>query len=160
MAFLCCSSLSCDREGPPRPVNGNGVEHCRIVQVYDGDTIKLDSGETVRLVGIDTPEMHPEPEECATEAFQYTQTMALDRDCYLVYNTSAGDSIDIYGRTLAFVHILPDSLCLNVEIVRAGWSEDWDAFPVRSDYEGMFESAEQEAIAQGRGIWNSILNCE
>ncbi len=29
-----------------------------VTRVIDGDTLKLESGERVRLIGIDTPEMH------------------------------------------------------------------------------------------------------
>jgi micrococcal nuclease len=157
-------AMSCDRSvrpNPPNPNDDEGITY-RIVDVIDGDTVRLDDGQTIRLVGIDTPEMNHggTPEPCAVEAKEYTRSNALYRYCYLIYNTSVGDSIDYYGRTLAFVHILPDSLCLNVEIVRAGWSEDWDSYPVRWDYEVLFEAAETEAIAAGRGIWNISANCE
>lgn len=159
--------LSCERAIDPNPPNNNGtVDSSRtylIVHVRDGDTIELDDGEAIRLVGIDTPEMNygdGAPDPCAQEATDYTTAAALNKRCYLVYNTSVGDSIDYFGRTLAFVHILPDSQCLNVEICRAGWSEDWDAYPVRSDYECQFEEAEAEAIAANRGIWDAANNCE
>ena len=155
---------ACDRgaTSPPPSNNGNGNGEgitYRIVDVYDGDTIELDDGQTIRLVGIDTPEMSP-IEPCAEEAKTYTRTASLYKDCYLIYNTSVGDSIDIFGRTLAFVHILPDSSCLNIEIVRDGWSEDWDNYPVRGDYEALFEEAESQAIAADRGIWDPGDNCE
>ena len=159
---------ACDRgaTSPPPSNNGNGNGNgngegiiYRIVDVYDGDTIELDDGQAVRLVGIDTPEMGPQ-EPCAQEAKDYTEANSLYKDCYLIYNTSVGDSIDPYDRTLAFVHILPDSFCLNIEIVRAGWSEDWDNYPVRSDYEVLFEDAEAEAIAADRGIWDPGENCD
>lgn len=158
--------MSCDRGSsadPPGP-NGNGDEGIKyeIVDVIDGDTIELDDGQHVRLVGIDTPEMNfgGTPEPCAVEATNYATSIALHEDCYLVYNTSVGDSIDPYGRTLAFVHILPDSSCMNIEICRAGWSEDWDSYPVRSDYESQFETAEAEARAADRGIWDESANCD
>lgn len=166
LLVISLATMSCDRSVPPNPPapdddEDEGITY-RITNVRDGDTIELDDGQAVRLVGIDTPEMNygGTPEPCATEATEFTQSIALYRYCYLVYNTSVGDSIDFYGRTLAFVHILPDSLCLNVEIVRAGWSEDWDSYPVRNDYEVQFNAAETEAIAAGRGIWNISANCE
>lgn len=164
LIIIALLALSCDRSASSNPPNGNddeGISY-QIVDVKDGDTIELDDGQTIRLVGIDTPEMNygGMPEPCAVEAKAYTQSTALFEDCYLVYNTSVGDSIDPYGRTLAFVHLLPDSSCLNVEICRAGWSEDWDSYPVRSDYEVQFEAAEAEAIAAERGIWDISANCD
>jgi len=156
---------ACDRGAASPPPSNNSTDETityRVIDVYDGDTIELDDGQTVRLVGINTPEMNygGTPEPCAQEATDYTTAVSLYKDCYLVYNTSVGDSIDPYDRTLAFVHILPDSFCLNIEIVRAGWSEDWDYYPVRSDYEVLFEEAEAEAIAAGRGIWDPGENCD
>jgi len=153
---------ACDkpvREGPAPSVQ---PESRQIIDIIDGDTIILDGDEHVRLVGINTPEMNygGTPEPCAIEATNFTDSLANGKDCYLVYNVSVGDSLDTYGRTLAFVHLLPDSCCLNVEICRAGWSEDWDSFPVRSDYEVLFEDAEDEAIAAGNGIWNQEENCD
>lgn len=153
-------AAACDDDGNNPPDNSG--DSYRIVDVKDGDTIDLDDGQTIRLVGIDTPEMNygGTPERCAQEATDFTTENALGEDCYLVYNTTVGDSIDYYGRTLAFVHLLPDSSCLNVEIVRAGWSEDWDEYPVRADYELLFEEAESEAIAEERGIWDPYDNCD
>ncbi len=163
IAFL--AALSCERSPVPTPPSNDGDEDSTshlIVDVKDGDTIELDDGQVVRLVGIDTPEMNygGSPEPCAVEAKNYCELNALNKRCYLVYNIPIGDSLDIYGRTLAFVHILPDSLCLNIEVTRAGWSPDWDSYPVRSDYEELFEQAEAEAVAAGRGIWDSEHNCE
>ncbi|MCK5833500.1 thermonuclease family protein [bacterium] len=160
------TSIQCDRAAGSDPPSSNGGNDDSttylIVDVKDGDTIELDNAETIRLVGIDTPEMNygSTPEPCAVEATEYTETSALGKRCYLVYNIPVGDSLDIYGRTLAFVHILPGSTCLNIEICRAGWSEDWDSFPVRSDYELQFEQAETEAMNADRGIWDTTNNCD
>lgn len=164
LIILSLLTMSCDRSANSDPPHNNGEEGVtyEIIDIIDGDTIELDDGQTIRLVGIDTPEMNygGTPEPCAVEAKAFTQSAALYQDCYLVYNTSVGDSIDPYGRTLAFVHILPDSSCLNIEIVRNGWSEDWDSYPVRSDYETQFEAAEDEAVAADRGIWDISANCD
>jgi micrococcal nuclease len=165
-SFVLLSILSCERStnGDPPSNNDDGDDSTSylIVDVRDGDTIELDDGQAIRLVGINTPEMNfgGTPEPCAQEATDFTTAEAQAKRCYLVYNTPVGDSIDYYGRTLAFVHILPDSQCLNVEVCRAGWSDDWDDYPVRSDYECQFEEAEEEAIAADRGIWDSYHNCE
>ncbi|MBN2543969.1 thermonuclease family protein [bacterium] len=160
LILLVCFAAGCRDTGPSIIDNNGGFEIREIIYVIDGDTIILDENETIRLVGIDTPEMSPNPPEvCAEEAKEFTYALANGKECYLVYNTSVGDSIDYYGRTLGFVHLLPDSACLNVEIVRFGWSDDWDAYPVREDYEELFEEAEEEAIEEGRGIWDPEENC-
>ena len=40
----------------PQPLPSEGP--FRIIRVLDGDTIILDNGETVRLIGVDAPEIH------------------------------------------------------------------------------------------------------
>ena len=153
--------LGCERNIPP-VIPNNNIIYRRVKRVVDGDTIVLDGNEYVRLVGVNTPEMnYPSgpPELCATEATAFTDSLTDGKDCYLVYNTSVGDSLDRYGRTLAFVHILPDSVCLNVEIVRAGWSMVYDKYPIRPDYKELLHSAESEAEENGRGLWNPAENC-
>lgn len=152
---------SCDRVASPTPPNNNAYIIRRIIDIIDGDTIILNGGERVRLVGVNTPEMNSggSPEPCAVEAKSFTHSRANNRDCYLVYNTSVGDSLDYYHRTLAFVHILPDSSCLNIEIVRNGWSEFYDNYPVRADYAARLASAETAAANAGLGIWNPSVNC-
>jgi len=161
IAFLFSA---CDHSPTANPPNGEPDNLRTIIDVIDGDTVKLDGGETVRLVGVDTPEMNSTspnpPEPCAPEATAFTDSCANGHKCYLVYNTSVGDSVDWYGRTLAFVHLWPESTCLNVEIVRYGWSLDWDDYPVRTDYEVLFEDAEVIAAAAHRGIWNPTENCD
>jgi len=152
--------LSCERNIPPVIPDSRIVRHVK--RVVDGDTVVLDGDEYIRLVGVNTPEMNypsGQPELCAPEATAFVDSLAGGKDCYLVYNTSVGDSLDRYGRTLAFVHILPDSICLNVEIVRAGWSMVYDEYPIRPDYEELLRSAEGEAEENGRGLWNPTENC-
>jgi len=165
LAILIIPALfsACNRtaESPPPQDNDEDTPIFVVVDVKDGDTIELDDGRLVRLVGIDTPEMNygGTPEPCAIEAKEFAVEFSQGKSCYLVTNAPVGDAIDGYGRTLAFVHILPDSACMNVEIVRAGWSIAWDRYPIRSDYWNRLAIAEGEASADGRGIWDAENNC-
>ena len=42
--------------GLPGPLPTGGTVTTTVTRVVDGDTVKLSNGETVRLIGIDTPE--------------------------------------------------------------------------------------------------------
>lgn len=130
----------------------------RIKEVIDGDTIILENGRHVRLLGIDTPEMHYEspesPEPYAIAAKNFTDSLASNKKCLLEFDT-VGDTVDSYGRLLAFVFLLPDSTFLNAKIVERGYSEVFDEYPFKEEYEGLFYRLEEEARDKARGMWEN-----
>lgn len=84
---------------PPEPVAGP-------IRVIDGDTVRLSSGEIIRLYNIDAPETH-EP-RCPAEASAGARATAIVRG--LLANgpvtisrcePATGRCADRYGRTLA-----------------------------------------------------------
>ena len=120
--------------------------------VVDGDTLVLEGGERVRLIGVDTPEtVHPSKpvEQFGREASDFTKRMAQGKRVRIELDPE-GDTRDRYGRTLAYV-ILPDGRSLNLEIVRHGYSYAYS----RSPFSRMedFWAAEEEAREKGRGLW-------
>src|SRR3990167_5088556 len=44
--------------GIPTPYASISAELVKVVRAVDGDTIKLETGQTVRYIGIDAPELH------------------------------------------------------------------------------------------------------
>ena len=123
---------------------------CRTV--IDGDTIKLDDGERVRLIGIDTPEKddrRPEIRQLAAAATDFTRRLCLRRAIRLEYDSERRDR---HGRTLAYV-FLEDGTFVNAEIVRQGYGFAYTRFPFR--YLEEFRAYEREARAAGRGLWAS-----
>jgi endonuclease YncB( thermonuclease family) len=70
-----------------------------VTRVVDGDTIDLDNGQTVRLVGIDTPERG----QCGyTEAGKNLTRLVLNKRVRL---TVSDEDQDRYGRLLRYVNI-------------------------------------------------------
>ena len=67
--------------------------------VIDGDTIRLDTGETVRLIGIDAPELSQPGGELSRQYLAQMilgKKITLDRGC---------EDRDKYNRLLRFVYI-------------------------------------------------------
>ncbi|HHU92043.1 MAG TPA: hypothetical protein GXZ20_02745, partial [Halanaerobiaceae bacterium] len=65
------------------------LEQVRINFIYDGDTVRTDTGEKIRLLGVDAPEMNwgeGEPDFYAWEAFEYTKEILLGQLVYLEYD--------------------------------------------------------------------------
>jgi micrococcal nuclease len=135
-------------EPPARPVLAPVTRLC--VRVVDGDTLELDGGERVRLIGVDTPEtVDPRRpvQYFGKEASAFTRRLAQGKTVRLEFDQ---DTQDRYGRTLAYVY-LPDGAFLNAEIIRQGYGHAYTRFPFR--YQAEFLALEREAREQGRGLW-------
>jgi micrococcal nuclease len=120
------------------------------VRVIDGDTILLDGGERVRLIGVDTPELHREGtpvQYYAREAKAFTARLVEHRRVGLAYDRERHDR---YGRTLAYVY-LEDGTFVNLEIVRRGFGLAYTRFPFR--FMDQFRAAERAAREAGAGLW-------
>lgn len=116
-----------------------------VARIVDGDTVQLSSGETVRLVGINTPERNqPFYDDAKSFADQLLreQPVRVETDV---------EPRDRFGRTLGYL-FLPDGTFANLEIVRNGFAQAWNIEP-NSRYRVQFEQAEAEARTAERGIW-------
>lgn len=126
-----------------------------VTRVVDGDTIKVQIGrktETVRLIGVDTPEsVHPERpvEYFAKEASAFTKRMALGQRVRLEDDAECTNR-DKYQRLLRYVY-LPNGKLLNGEIIRQGYGFAYTKYPFSRMDE--FRKLERKAREKGRGLW-------
>ena len=130
----------------------------RVERVVDGDTIVVDlaSGrETVRLIGIDTPEsVDPrQPVECfGKEASARTSTLLpAGTRVRLVRDVEPRDR---YDRLLAYVYRLPDELFVNLVLVDDGYAVPL-TYPPNVAHTDEFVEAAAEAREAGRGLWSA-----
>lgn len=122
-----------------------------VVKIIDGDTLRLHTGTTVRLVGVDTPESkHPRKpvEFWAREATAALRTLALGQQVRIEYYERARS--DKYGRTLAYLY-LADGRMVNAELVRIGAGFAYTNYPFR--YLDRFVALEAQARAVRAGMW-------
>jgi micrococcal nuclease len=115
-----------------------------VSKIIDGDTIKLQNGDKVRLLGINTPEMGQPYYEEATDRLKELiegKTVALEKDI---------EDKDQYERLLRYIYI--DDTFVNLEMVREGYANVYLISP-KTKYSDEFEKAEEEAKIAGRGIW-------
>lgn len=78
-------------------------ERGRVVRVIDGDALVLNTGQSVRLVGLEAPALRPrgrEPDCYAVEASRTLEDMVMGREVQLYY---PGLTRDRYDRALAHV---------------------------------------------------------
>lgn len=123
-----------------------------VVRVVDGDTLLIDGGERVRLLGIDTPETrHPKlpPEPFGREATEFTTQAIEGKIVHLEFDI---ERYDDYGRILAFVFL--DGVMLNEQLVAAGLATAEPQYHYRGDYKKRLVAAEQSAQFNRLGIWS------
>lgn len=128
-----------------------------VVSVVDGDTINVRMGgrvESVRLIGIDTPEMKTQERtaQCfGPEASAAARGLLAGKAVRLEFDASQGRR-DRYGRLLAFVWV--DDVHINEWLVRQGYAREFTySAPYR--YQAEFKAAEAEARAAQRGLWSA-----
>ena len=121
-----------------------------VVRVIDGDTLELDGGERVRLIGVDAPESQDfgrGKEVCGREATNFVRRMVADQRVRLAYDWQRYDNTRS-KRTLAYVY-LEDGTFLNAEIIRQGYAHAYRKFHYR--YKEEFLRHELEAHEEQRG---------
>ena len=128
----------------------------KVTNVVDGDTVKLNiSGtvETIRLIGIDTPEIvHPsKPVECfGVEASNKAKAVLSGTSVSLETDSSQGTQ-DKYGRLLGYI-ILSDGTNFNKMMIEQGYAYEY-TYATPYKYQSAFKAAEQTARASGAGLW-------
>lgn len=128
----------------------------KVTRVIDGDTFVLETGQTVRLIGIDTPELHHprKPVGCfAVEANNQLINLILNKSVRLEKDVSETDR---YGRLLRFVY-LSDNTFVNDVLVRQGYALA-ATFPPDVKFSPQFIEAEREARDSNRGLWSACNN--
>ena len=118
----------------------------RVSRIVDGDTVVLSTGERVRYIGMDTPELSPLA-PFAKEATEANRQLVEGKTVRLEKDVSETDR---YGRLLRYVWV--DSTMVNLELVRRGLAEA-KAYPPDVRYQVLLDAAEAKAKLAGRGMW-------
>ena len=127
-----------------------------VERVVDGDTIIVNvnnATETVRLLGIDTPEKPggPRPAECfGTDASAYIEELLPAGEVVLL--TRDSETRDQYGRLLAFVHRADDGLFVNEAMLTGGYATPL-FFAPNTSLEAQFTAAANTARRNWVGFW-------
>lgn len=139
-----------DRRLPP----GTGV----VAKQVDGDTVHVriaGSDETVRFIGIDTPETHGRKGliECfgAQAAAHTAALIPVGTTVRLVRDAEPRDR---YGRLLAYVYRSKDDLFVNLALARDGYA-DVLTYPPNVAHASEFVAAVAEARNAERGLWKA-----
>ena len=102
-----------------RAEKGEGEEF--VIDVIDGDSFKMNTGDSIRLLCVDTPEQDEEDYE---RAMKFLESLILYKEVRLEQAETL-NTTDRYGRRLAFVYVdnLGKEVFVNKIIIAAGFSD-------------------------------------
>ncbi|MFA6320541.1 MAG: thermonuclease family protein [Candidatus Omnitrophota bacterium] len=139
-------------------------EKSSIARVIDGDTLKLSDGRRVRLVGVDTPELHysdklvrdsrrtrrdiKEVQAMGQKSAAFTKQLCEGKTVRIVSDVRKTDK---YGRLLAYLY-LEDGTFVNAKILEEGYGQVM-TIPPNVKYADYFLKLERRAREDRKGLW-------
>lgn len=136
------------------------LQMVKVTKVIDGDTIQIEGGQTLRYIGIDTPEtVDPrKPVQCfGNEASRENSKIVEGQVVFLEKDVSETDK---YGRLLRYVYIslsTGEMLMVNEYLVKEGYAVS-SSYPPDIKYQERLRVAEESAKSQGKGLWGICKN--
>ena len=126
-----------------------------VVRVVDGDTITVRLGdrvESVRYIGVNTPEVHHPKrgeEPGGREASAVNRQLVAGKPVRLELDVQVRDR---YGRMLAYVWI--GDVMINAELVRLGYAQVM-TIPPNVRHQALFVKLQRDAREARRGLWRT-----
>lgn len=134
------------------PGGAPGSPGAVVARVVDGDTLTLLTGERVRLLQIDAPEVATG--ECWSQASRRALLGLAPVGARVTLEVDPGlDRIDRYGRLLLYVR--RGGLNVNLELVRRGAATPYFYRGDRGRYAARLLAAARAAKASRRGLWRA-----
>ncbi|MGE0713529.1 MAG: thermonuclease family protein [Planctomycetota bacterium] len=124
------------------------TEVVELKRVLDGDTFDTTDGRRIRMVGINTPELHRPFHD---EAGALLLSLIKGKKITLEYDK---DRKGRFGRTLAYVHA--DGVFVSGEIVRRGYAYVY-LYPNTKLHNEQLVALQREARAAKRILWSKPL---
>ena len=128
-------------------------ERVQVIYVYDGDTVKLNDGRRLRLIGINSPELAHEgqPKQALANAARLSLQRLLESNNRILLLQYGRQDRDHYGRLLAHaflengenvaVNLLQQGLATTLVVPPNSWAAD------------CYQRIENEARLDRKGLW-------
>jgi len=121
-----------------------------VSSVYDGDTLTLNTGDKIRLRGINTPELRP-AEDFGIEARDAVRDLVMNQQVRLIYGRPPGENRDAYGRLVASIRL--GDIDLATYLLERGLGHLF-VFPGEALDIEVMKTAQNTAKAKGLGMWS------
>ena len=145
LLFLGCSSLKSD------------YSNIKVLEVIDGDTVRLENQRLLRYIGIDTPEIRIrngnnfiyKPQPFAEEAKEFNRKLVEGKTVRIEFDV---EKIDKYGRLLGYVFV--KEKFVNAKLLEEGYAVLFTN-PPNLRYVELFKKLQKEAQDNKRGLWGA-----
>lgn len=127
----------------------SSLEFLKVTRVVDGDTIDVEGGKRIRLIGIDTPEINRTGATACfgIEAKDYAEKLLNGQMVKLEKDVS---EVDRYNRLLRYVYL--GDIMINDKLVRDGYARVY-TYPPDVKYNDKFLESERFARENSLGLW-------
>ena len=157
-AAAAAAALESDSEFSPEEeiFAPEGAPLYKVLRIVDGDTIVVEidgKSESLRMVGIDTPELNDSRTgvQCfAKEAAARATALVGGKKVRLEKDATQGER-DKYKRLLAYV-FREDGLFLNRALIAEGYGHEY-TYDDTYKYQKEFKAAESDARTGEKGLW-------
>ncbi|MFD2168458.1 thermonuclease family protein [Tumebacillus lipolyticus] len=170
LLFICCLGLlGCAEPGSDKnsssPSSANSAtsaiegRYAVVTHVADGDTIQLENGEKVRMIGVNTPETKKPGtavQPYGQEASDFTKKALEGKKVFVETDVQPTDR---YGRTLAYIYTEApkteadiEALMFNATLLREGYAQLMTIQP-NVKYQELFLKLQRKARADNLGLW-------
>jgi micrococcal nuclease len=124
----------------------------KVIGITDGDTLVIEGGKAVRLIGINAPETGAKYYE---EASAKLKELVLQKNVVLEKDST---DTDRYGRLLRYVYV--GDIFVNYELVRQGYANSY-FYGDDVKHKVVIEAAEERAKSEKLGLWgeSTYKNC-
>lgn len=131
----------------------------KVLEVVDGDTIRLSNGKLLRYLGLDTPELRIKekngnfiyrPQPFSLEAKEFNRKLVEGKFIRIEFDTEKTDS---YGRLLGYCFL--EDTFINVCLVEEGYAVIYARSP-NLRYSEVFAVAQKKARKAKKGLWGNL----
>lgn len=125
------------------------AEAIQVIRVYDGDTLTISTGEKVRFLQIDTPEISPV--ECYGAEARKSLVSLLGKSAITLESDPVSGDIDQFDRLLRYVIV--GKVNVNLKLVEIGAATPYFHKGEKGKYSAQLLKAAQNAKAKKLGLW-------
>jgi len=139
-----------------------------VSEVINGSTIRLENGQILKFIGIDTPK-NSRTSKLKTDA----QKTGIHEEVLLLMGQEAAkftrqllegkyirvefdkQKFNNYGMIEGYVYLLPEDIFVNAEIIKKGYAALLSNIEENSKYKSFFEKLHQKSLQQSKGVWKT-----
>lgn len=136
-----------------------GVDYSQIkvIEVIDGDTVRLANGKLLRYIGIDTPELtirknktfYSDPQPFSQQAKEFNEKLVENKFITIEFDV---EKFDRYGRILGYCFV--GDTFVNAKLLEEGFAVLY-TYPSNVKYADLFLGLQKQARRQKRGLWGA-----